>query len=742
MSSRAVRRALRNQEVLQSPVRREVSESPTNQATIETKNEVCEDEENDEYESQFTGGRFAIAAKSSMFALLDEGSEEDHEGDDEESEIAAETNMQAAEKDRSIETTEHSPVQAKQTVLGMSKSKSKKSKKKNRSKNRSKKQNADVIQQNADNKEMDEIDAALEALRLKDQASKAIITNSPNARRDVTQQQVQEDAVQTARLLSINTKNLDPEREMRKFFGRRVFQEGAREVRRANNGLARPIASKRYVLVQPADDWPPLIGASGMNMEIVGTEGDVTMFKFSHTRAYMDVQRQFYMCIQFGDAELLIDLLQRNFYHVSTLLQVSEILTHHGEHNKAAKTVERALFTYNKSFHSMFNIASGRVRLPFKYYENRGFYLSIYRHVKNLERRGTWLTAFEFLKLLLSVSAEEDPYCILLIIDFFALQSRNEDFLFGILERSIFKQRLESLPNIAFSVALGHSLAGNKELAEQSLTEAAQKFPWTYTALCEAVGLNIITGHHRTSPSARQKILTELYLARSQTLWSAPSARDLLTSVEQKLKSTEIRSPFKGGDEISRDLVRHILLTDIKSVLALLPREYVDGEEIWTDDMLPPLDSISPYPVNPLNSNSLPGGFPSLASVDSDNVDTDIPEEASRGVLDGLWSALRAMRGSADPNQIAMTDEINLESDTEARINDDADVDNNIDVEDQNEMATERQQRQSYLGSFLRRLTGTFGRGGYLEEANENDNNEADNAIFREADSDDEILEE
>ncbi|KAK9370075.1 transcriptional repressor TCF25-domain-containing protein [Lipomyces kononenkoae] len=703
MSSRAVRRALRSQEAqLASTPSPEPVESPKKSGSpfaALVDDEADQDEVSDHEEEEEDA---YSRPKPSLFALL--GGEED---DDDAHQHPAEVAM-VETLDKVVEADKEQSREKSQ----LSSSKAKKSKKK------SKKKAAKTTAANrADDGGFDEIDRALAELNMKSGINLAeanIVTGASKQADEKSSAQAH------ARLLSVDTRNLDPGREMRKLFGRRVFEGEAREVRRGGpRGLARPLASRRYVLVQPADDWPPLIGASGMTMEILGTEGEVTSFKFTHSRAYMDVQRQFYMCLQLGDAELLMELLQHNLYHVSTLLQVSEILTHHGEHTKAAKTVERALFTYNKSFHPTFNISTGRVRLPFKYYENRGFYLAIYRHVRNLERKGTWSTAFEFLKLLLEVSAEEDPYCVLLMIDTYALHSGNDQFIIDLVESRSFEDRVADLPNVAFSVALAYFHTGNISAAESALETASSTFPWTLSALGFALGLDVPPQLMKFNepPSTFQQIVTQLYLSRATPLWSSPQTKDLLNSTIAKMRLSQPSPPARVTDPrnpVSRDLARHCMLSDIKPVLELLPRECVEGEEIWTDDILPPKDNISPY-----STNASARGSSSIAASNGDSNEGIV----DRSILDGLWNSIlqwRQRRGR--PQNATGDDEEDFNSEEEeiawALANEAINATNiapsglAAEEDDAAALDSRRQAGQSYISSLLRRLAGGFGMGG------------------------------
>ncbi|KAK9478733.1 transcriptional repressor TCF25-domain-containing protein [Lipomyces japonicus] len=631
MSSRAVRRAQRAQGFLSvSEDSESVIAKPTKNVSPfaalreadDDGNESSQGEEEKEVQQQGVP-----SSKNGLFAVL---AGEDNDQDKEDQDL--EQGQSGDENEHVTKVDEPKTLNQKSTKRKKHKEKLKKAKAKAAAAAAAATVSKEAGQ---DNDDLDEIDRALAEINLKHPETGR--NNVNESKRHATERAIAQ-AQTDARLLSVDTRNLDPEREMRKLFGRRVFQEEREQVRRGpRGGPARPVASRRYVLVQPAEDWPPLIGASSMQMETVDSKGEITYFKFTHSREYMDVQKQFLVFLRAGDPDLLIELLQHNLYHVSLLLQVSEIFTHQGEHTKAARSVECALFTFNKAFHSLFNIASGRVRLPFKYYENRGFYLSVYRHVRNLERKGTWLTAFEFLKLLLEVSAEEDPYQILLMIDTYALHSGNEKFLIELSKSVMFKSRIDISPNIAFSLALAYAKTKQHELAKTALVNAASKFPWVFNALLFALALDVPSSimSFNEPPSTYQHLLSELYLNRSSTHWSSPEAKSLLTYAAFELEKILPSPPANVLDskrKVTRDLARHVLLADIKPALALLPRDAVD-EEIWTDDILPPQDNVSPYQTNTRRQATVATQY----AEDGQQVD-------EQSILQAMWNSFRNWR--------------------------------------------------------------------------------------------------
>jgi hypothetical protein len=50
----------------------------------------------------------------------------------------------------------------------------------------------------------------------------------------------------------------------------------------------------------------------------------------------------------------------------------------------AADYVERALYCFELAFHALFNVATGECRMLYTTFENRAFFLSLFRHAVNV----------------------------------------------------------------------------------------------------------------------------------------------------------------------------------------------------------------------------------------------------------------------------------------------------------------------------------------------------------------------
>ena len=63
--------------------------------------------------------------------------------------------------------------------------------------------------------------------------------------------------------------------------------------------------------------------------------------------------------------------------------------------------LERALYSFQQSFHPLFSIARGECRLEYRIQENRSFFICLFKNLIYIGERGCSRTALEFCKVLL-----------------------------------------------------------------------------------------------------------------------------------------------------------------------------------------------------------------------------------------------------------------------------------------------------------------------------------------------------
>lgn len=572
MSSRALRRAQKEQE------EKELQEKL---AQLDQKEEDEEEESEEELAPK-------PQSKPSLFAMLgDAGGDDDEDQDDEDEE----------------EQSEPAPKPVVESTPASNPSKKSKKKKK-KSKNKSK---TATPQKDAADSGLDEIDQALLALKVTSTAKQGSDEPLTPA--------ISEEIQQLFSALSIDTTHLHAANEMKKLFGRTALQHADDDEPRQRqqqgiaarvNGRNQPgsrltgLSLRRNIFIQGKEEWPRAT-SGGLGMEIVEKRADGSIeYRFVHNTSYQETQRQFNVCVASMDPERMVQLLHTNPYHISTLLQVSEIAKQQRDNASASDLLERALFTFGRSVHSTFAsaLSTGKARLSFSRPENREFYLAIYRYIATLGVRATWRTALEWTRLLLSLSPEQDPYCTRLSLDHLALRARSPDLLLSITDSSILERSWKIPPNLAFSSALAHLRLKDGAKARSTLRNAVREYPWLAARLCKDLDITPIpqpiwgiephTGY--------QEILSSLYTRNAKDLWNTTEASSLLVEI-----SYTLASPVDAGlapywlqpmDEL--DLARHIILTDEQSLIALLDNAVKD-KYTSVSDPLPPLDDTPSY---------------------------------------------------------------------------------------------------------------------------------------------------
>ncbi|KAK1141204.1 hypothetical protein N8T08_009243 [Aspergillus melleus] len=462
--------------------------------------------------------------------------------------------------------------------------------------------------------ELDEIDRALKELAVDPNHPTSAPANtsaaSTQAARDAAFAKTPED------LLAIEPKALNANNEMRKLFGNVVLENfdqpqdsgtGRRRDRnretidlgQALTGRYSPasrgqslagVTLRRNVLMQGKDEWPRA-PSGGLGMELAEKlDTGATVYRIVHNASYEDIQRQFDICVESMDPQRMIALLQYNPYHISTLLQVSEIAKHQGDHAVSADLLERALFNIGRSAHSTFNarLKEGQAKLDFLHGENRELWLVGWRYIANLGMKGTWRTAYEWAKLLLSLNAS-DPYCIRLLIDSLALRGREYSHFVELCTQTRLSKDWSSLPNIQCSLALAYLRLNKPKECREQLRRAMSRYPWVFCKLAQELDIQPMPKRiwGKMPPTDAHELFTELYIARAKDLWNTPEAVSLIVEVADTLGEEE--EPVEPP-EITLDIARHVVLSDIPRVTTHLPGRFVSGR-ISASDPLPPYDS-------------------------------------------------------------------------------------------------------------------------------------------------------
>lgn len=190
----------------------------------------------------------------------------------------------------------------------------------------------------------------------------------------------------------------------------------------------------------------------------------------------------------------------------------------------ASDYAERALYAFDRCLIPSFSVMTGSSRLDFDRIENRPMFTALHRIIsyvvdnlalvwsrvlmvyRYLGRRGCWVTAFNFAKLLFSVDPQGDPHGAALWLDFLAVKSGNSTWLLSMFEQD--EQAavaFDGFPGMAYAKALAlrsqeiASKSKDHSGSEVALQAAIWTFPQVVPLLADKIGASLPAGV-RTHP--------------------------------------------------------------------------------------------------------------------------------------------------------------------------------------------------------------------------------------------------
>lgn len=412
-------------------------------------------------------------------------------------------------------------------------------------------------------------------------------------------------------VLTVEHRFLNPDNELRRIFGARTVLEDINYRQRSRTKTLRGTW-----LTSPTSNWPKL-SKCGLGMKCVEKSQKYQYFTYDHNKEYQNAQFEFLDAVDSSDHNEIAEVLRKNNYHVDALLTLSEVCRMSDDIQMARELIERALYVLEMNFHCQFNLTTGSCRLLYKRKENRCLFLALYRHLHYVFQRGCSRTALELCKVLLNLDPDEDPLCVLLFIDFFALQAGEYTFLLQLFSEWEGHKNLSQLPNFSYSLAMAHfelASSGNKDLAiaDSMLQDALVKFPSVLMLLlqkCSVQPDEKVLNHNfftteatKTSPEGLQ-LLCNLFAERNHLLWKPAEVISWLernvNSVIDKVdaKNPEIfkwRQRRKKYQKPPRNIHRYAMICELPGVVSLLPPE-IRLEQVFGHDPLPPADGIASY---------------------------------------------------------------------------------------------------------------------------------------------------
>ncbi|XXG97814.1 hypothetical protein Hte_004127 [Hypoxylon texense] len=545
------------------------------------------------------------ASLFSGFAALGDQDEDEEEG---EVEDKGDESVEAIQKHTS---TKPDPTEAPIDTPKASTSKKSKSKKK---KKKAKKQEVapDAVDAGLHD-EQDEIDRALRELALKQPEGE---TQDQNSSMKVFER--------ICELLSINTYHLKVINEMRNLFGREAIaaahteeeQDQAR-TRRQQHVLPERVDLETFLKGQPGkslsevtlrrnpflagkENWPNAT-TEGLTMEQIKeeSEGDFVQrpgtveFRFVHNNRYNDLEQSFWELIQRFEPLAVVYFLHNHPYHISSLIQASRIAKQDQNSALSADLCERALFTFGRISLSGFRqkLEQGKARLSFKRPENRQFWLAGYHYLKNLIMKGTYRTALEWCKLLLSIN-HADPYGIIHFIHPLAIRAHESRWFIDLCESGMLDvdPEAQDAPDyIRQTLVLARLQQKDVDGARKLVIEGMERLPWLYGQIFKSLNLDVPKSLWGWQPRNHEEDLhTSVYIHQTKGLWDNAQTISLLKEAAKEVKRADPAKAFAFPPPVKSNFARFVYLLEVPSLIGLVPRGLLETKVNWEFDPLPP----------------------------------------------------------------------------------------------------------------------------------------------------------
>jgi tetratricopeptide (TPR) repeat protein len=273
---------------------------------------------------------------------------------------------------------------------------------------------------------------------------------------------------------------------------------------------------------------------------------------------------------------------------------VSKVAKDQSDHSLSNDLVERALFSFARASTSLFStkISQGKARLDFARPENRELWLAGYHYIKSLTMKGTYRTALEWARLLLSLDPEDDPYCMRLVIHHLALRAHQFEWLIEASSSTVFEDYMPFIEDLELpSVALAHMHLKHAAESREVLGQSIKKLPYLFCQLFKELNLD------DAPPSIwgilprgnAEELYAAIYIRQTKDLWGTPEATALLVEVAHAVGKSDPDAIIGIGDScIDLDAARFVYLDNTPALMSLVPSILLHRIPNSDSDPLPP----------------------------------------------------------------------------------------------------------------------------------------------------------
>jgi hypothetical protein len=238
--------------------------------------------------------------------------------------------------------------------------------------------------------------------------------------------------------------------------------------------------------------------------------------------------------------------------------------------------------------------------------------------------KGTYRTAFEWAKLLLSLDPDEDPYCMRLMLHSLALRAHEFKWLLEYGDFALGQESLEEddrvVQKTAYTVyhntasqALAATLSKDGLRSRDILTRSMKRFPWLFVKLFQELNLEAPRSIWGSQPRTdAENLFTSLYVQQTKDLWNTTEGMALLMEIAHTIPKVDDQSlPLVSNDEMDLDIVRFVYLDNTPAFMALVPSHLLHKSDNSDSDPIPPHHSTYSYHIRELSHDERrgPHGF-------------------------------------------------------------------------------------------------------------------------------------
>ncbi|KAF3439762.1 hypothetical protein FNV43_RR18040 [Rhamnella rubrinervis] len=453
-------------------------------------------------------------------------------------------------------------------------------------------------------------------------------------------------------ILQADPKYLNADNELRRIFGSKVVKSfeksnqtgSSRQTRGGRRGVHNP---RKTILVSPSENWPRWDGS--FSMEFLEARDGYHYFRYVHSLSYSQAQSAFEAAKAIHDLNAIASILVHHPYHLDSLITMAEYLKFVGEHQMSADAISKCLYALECAWHPMFTPLQGNCQLKFSHETNKPLFMTLFAHMKNMDRRGCHRSALEVCKLLLSLDSD-DPMGALFCIDYFSLRAEEYAWLEQFSEAYESDNSLWLFPNFSYSLAIcrfylekdesskGAHTATTKASSTDLMKQALMLHPSVLGKLVEKVPLkdqfwtNILKNSFFRAEQVGIPSLDHLitiYFESNYLIWRLPDPQKLLKDAAQlvietlKNNSSDVKDwacVRKEAFPSEKNEYRHLLISDFSYLVPTAPPENLQNfifdprmrGIVHNDDQVANPNEGIQAPRNVVNRNALAVLFESM----------------------------------------------------------------------------------------------------------------------------------